>query len=50
MNNKNQYSIDNISKNLIENYGAEEITLEDFLIWMKTMKSIVLKIFQKFTK
>ncbi|WGX77038.1 hypothetical protein QJS64_08625 [Paraclostridium bifermentans] len=30
MNNKNQYSIDNISKNLIENYGAEEITLEDF--------------------
>lgn len=31
MNNENKYSIDNISKNLIENYGAEEITLEDFL-------------------
>lgn len=30
MNNENKYSIDNISKNLIENYGAEEITLEDF--------------------
>ncbi|GIM30887.1 hypothetical protein [Paraclostridium bifermentans] len=30
MNNKNKYSIDNISKNLIENYGAEETTLEDF--------------------
>ncbi|MGG2466480.1 hypothetical protein [Paraclostridium bifermentans] len=30
MNNGNKYSIDNISKNLIENYGAEEITLEDF--------------------
>lgn len=31
MKNENKYSIDNISKNLIENYGAEEITLEDFL-------------------
>lgn len=31
MNNENKYSIDNISKNLIENYGAEEITLEYFL-------------------
>lgn len=31
MNNENKYSIDNISKNLIENYGAEEITLEHFL-------------------
>lgn len=31
MNNENKYSIDNISKNLIENYGAVEITLEDFL-------------------
>ena len=30
MKNENKYSIDNISKNLIENYGAEEITLEDF--------------------
>ncbi|KKY00060.1 MULTISPECIES: hypothetical protein [Paraclostridium] len=30
MNNENKYSIDNISKNLIENYDAEEITLEDF--------------------
>lgn len=30
MNNENKYSIDNISKNLIENYGVEEITLEDF--------------------
>lgn len=30
MNNENKYSIDNISKNLIEYYGAEEITLEDF--------------------
>ncbi|WP_419742768.1 hypothetical protein [Paraclostridium dentum] len=30
MNNENKYSIDNISKNLTENYGAEEITLEDF--------------------
>lgn len=30
MNNENKYIIDNISKNLIENYGAEEITLEDF--------------------
>ncbi|EQK42154.1 hypothetical protein C672_1096 [[Clostridium] bifermentans ATCC 638] len=31
MNNENKYSIDNISKNLIENYRAVEITLEDFL-------------------
>lgn len=31
MNNENKYSINNISKNLIENYGAEEITLEYFL-------------------
>lgn len=31
MNNENKYSIDNISKNLIENYGSEEITLEYFL-------------------
>lgn len=30
MKNENKYSIDNISKNLIENYGVEEITLEDF--------------------
>lgn len=30
MNNENKYSIDNISKNLIENYGAEEITRENF--------------------
>lgn len=30
MNNENKYSIDNISKNLIENYGSEEITLEHF--------------------
>ncbi|WP_195947624.1 hypothetical protein [Paraclostridium bifermentans] len=30
MNNENKYSIDNISKNLIENYRAVEITLEDF--------------------
>lgn len=50
MNNENKYRIDNISKNLIENYKAVEITLEDFLIWMKTMKNTVLKIFQKFIK
>lgn len=31
MNNENKYSIDNISKHLIENYVAEEITLEYFL-------------------
>ncbi|MDU3335348.1 hypothetical protein [Paraclostridium bifermentans] len=31
MNNGNKYSIDNISKNLIENYRAVEITLGDFL-------------------
>ncbi len=31
MNNENKYSIDSISKSLIENYGAEEITLENFL-------------------
>lgn len=31
MNNENKYSIDNISKNLIENYRAVEITLGDFL-------------------
>lgn len=31
MNNENKYRIDNISKNLIENYKAVEITLEDFL-------------------
>lgn len=30
MNNENKYRIDNISKNLIENYKAVEITLEDF--------------------
>lgn len=30
MNNENKYRIDNISKNLIENYRAVEITLEDF--------------------
>lgn len=30
MNNENKYGIDNISKNLIENYRAVEITLEDF--------------------
>ncbi|WP_195336031.1 hypothetical protein [Paraclostridium bifermentans] len=30
MNNENKYSIDNISKNLIENYRAVEITLGDF--------------------
>lgn len=31
MSNGNQYSIENISNYLIENYRAEEITLEDFL-------------------
>lgn len=30
MNNENKYRIDNISKNLIENYKAVEITPEDF--------------------
>jgi hypothetical protein len=31
MSNGNEYSIENISNYLIENYRAEEITLEDFL-------------------